>query len=299
LGDRGDFLPADARRRRAAGPAHAGGRTGPAHHHDQSGHLHLPDHLPDRLEGRGLGHDHLPGGAGGGEPEPARGGRGRRGGPVAAAAARHPARYPAGERVAADPAAGGLAHGRFCAVHPATQRGGSGRRGGVGHLRLLPRSDHAAVRGRCRGRVVQGRGRTHAGADRQQGRAQARRARDLLEDMTSHTAAPITPRRTGLRANRPVWEEKPTAIGQTGKAALLTFVVFAVLIPMWVVVVTSLSSRATINEAGGLVIIPRGLDFSAYVAIVPGGRGTRALGVGAIIAVGGPALSLVATVLAP
>ena len=116
--------------------------------------------------------------------------------------------------------------------------------------------------------------------------------------MTSHTAAPITPRRTGLRANRPVWEEKPTAIGQTGKAALLTFVVLAVLIPMWVVVVTSLSSRATINEAGGLVIIPKELDFSAYIAIFSGGRVTRALGVSAIITVGGTALSLVLTILA-
>ena len=116
--------------------------------------------------------------------------------------------------------------------------------------------------------------------------------------MTTPATAPITPRRSGLRAKRPIWEERPTAVGQTGKAALLTFVVLAVLVPMWVVVVTSLSSRADHQRGRRPGDHPQGLDFSAYIAIFSGGRVTRALGVSAIITVGGTALSLVLTVLA-
>jgi len=100
------------------------------------------------------------------------------------------------------------------------------------------------------------------------------------------------------KERRAVWEEQPTAAGQTGKGALLTFVVLMVLFPMWVIVVTSLSSRATINEAGGLVIVPRDLDFSAYVAIFTSGRITRALMVSAFLATVGTAISLVLTILA-
>lgn len=102
------------------------------------------------------------------------------------------------------------------------------------------------------------------------------------------------------RNRRQAWEEKPTAAGQTGKGALLTFVVLVLLfrIPMWVIVVTSLSPRTTINAAGGLVIVPSGIDFSAYIAIFAGGRVTRALAVSAFLATFGTALSVVLTTLA-
>ena len=42
---------------------------------------------------------------------------------------------------------------------------------------------------------------------------------------------------------------------QALKAVLLTLVVLAVLFPMWSVLVTSLASRETINEAGGMVVV--------------------------------------------
>lgn len=109
---------------------------------------------------------------------------------------------------------------------------------------------------------------------------------------------PIVTQPPRAKSRREPWEEEPTALGQTGKGALLTFVVLAVLFPMWVIVVTSVSSRAAINDAGGLVIIPRELDFSAYIAIFSGGRVTRALGVSTIVALGGTALSVVLTILA-
>lgn len=59
---------------------------------------------------------------------------------------------------------------------------------------------------------------------------------------------------------RPVWEEKPSILGQLGKGTVLTLVTAAVLVPLWVVLVTSLSSSKTINAAGGYVVIPREFD---------------------------------------
>src|SRR5690606_24081812 len=271
------------------------GGSRPAGDHDQPGHLHLPGHVRDRLEGRGLGADHLPGRAVGHQPQPVRGGRSGRGRAVAAAVAHHAARHPAGDRAAADPAAGRFAHGRLRAVHPAARRGGCPGGRGARHLCLLPRAGHPELRGGDRGGSVQRGGRADAGPDREQGRPQARRARDLFEVMTTPSIVIQPPPEKERRA---VWEEQPTAAGQTGKGALLTFVVLMVLFPMWVIVVTSLSSRATINEAGGLVIVPRDLDFSAYVALFTSGRITRALMVSAFLATVGTAISLVLTILA-
>ena len=86
--------------------------------------------------------------------------------------------------------------------------------------------------------------------------------------------------------------------GQTAKGTVLTAVVLAVLVPLWVVLVTSLSSRDTINEAGGLVVIPREIDLSAYRIIFSGGQITQALLVSTMVTLAGTAVSLVLTVLA-
>lgn len=108
----------------------------------------------------------------------------------------------------------------------------------------------------------------------------------------------LATRTARTRPTRPAWEEKPGVAGQTVKGTVLTAVVLAVLIPLWVVLVTSLSSRETINEAGGLVVIPKGIDLSAYDIIFSGGQITRALLVSTIVTLGGTAVSLVVTVLA-
>lgn len=100
------------------------------------------------------------------------------------------------------------------------------------------------------------------------------------------------------RSARPAWEEPPHPLGQAAKGVVLTAVVLAVLIPMWVVLVTSLADRQTINETGGLVVIPREIDFSAYVTIFSGGLVTRALWISTVITVVGTAVSLTLTVLA-
>jgi putative aldouronate transport system permease protein len=99
-------------------------------------------------------------------------------------------------------------------------------------------------------------------------------------------------------SGRPVWEERPTVAGRVAKATLLTAVVLAVVFPLWSVVVTSLSSRATINAEGGMVVLPRDFDTSAYVTIFAGGQVTRALWISTLVSVAGTTLSLTLTVLA-
>jgi len=99
------------------------------------------------------------------------------------------------------------------------------------------------------------------------------------------------------RTARPVWEEKPGLLLSLGKGATLTLVVLAVLFPMWSIVVTSLASRETINRVGGMVVVPREFDISAYVTMLSGGQVTRALGVSLFVTLVGTCLSLVLTVL--
>jgi len=100
------------------------------------------------------------------------------------------------------------------------------------------------------------------------------------------------------RSARPVWEEPPSIPGLIGKWVVLTVIVLAVLVPMWSVVVTSLSSRQTINEAGGMVMVPKGFDPSAYVTIFSGGQVARAVWTSVILTVVGTTFSLSLTVLA-
>jgi putative aldouronate transport system permease protein len=101
-----------------------------------------------------------------------------------------------------------------------------------------------------------------------------------------------------VAAMRPAWEEPLSPVAQVAKGSTLSLAVLAVLFPMWSIVVTSLSSRETINAAGGMVVFPRGVDFSAYVTIFSGGQITRAVWVSIIVTAIGTAFSLLLTVLA-
>ncbi len=96
----------------------------------------------------------------------------------------------------------------------------------------------------------------------------------------------------------PPWEEKPSIAFALGKGAVLGLVVLAVLVPIWSVLVTSLSSRETINAAGGMVVVPKGIDVSAYVTIFSGGQVARAVWVSVVVTASGTLFSLFLTVLA-
>ncbi|MFC7328412.1 carbohydrate ABC transporter permease [Marinactinospora rubrisoli] len=97
---------------------------------------------------------------------------------------------------------------------------------------------------------------------------------------------------------RPVWAETPGILGRTGKGVALVAIALVVVLPIYVVVLTSLSPAESINRAGGLVLVPDGLSFAAYTELFAGGVVTRAVLVSLGVTVVGTAVSLGATVLA-
>ncbi|HEY8474471.1 MAG TPA: carbohydrate ABC transporter permease [Natronosporangium sp.] len=115
--------------------------------------------------------------------------------------------------------------------------------------------------------------------------------------MTTVTA-PIDERDRTRDPRRPRWMEEPSPLAKFGKAVLLTGICLLVLIPMYVIVLTSLSSTETVNEAGGMVLVPGELTLDAYVRIFSGGVVTRAVAVSTGVTIVGTALSLAVTILA-
>lgn len=104
--------------------------------------------------------------------------------------------------------------------------------------------------------------------------------------------------RAGRRsAARPIWQDAPSPVGQGLKGVTLLVVVAAVLVPLWIVVITSLSTPGAIGRAGGLVLWPDGLTTSAYRLMLDNGAVTRALVVSLGITIAGTALSMVVSVL--
>ncbi|NIK58633.1 carbohydrate ABC transporter permease [Kribbella shirazensis] len=101
-----------------------------------------------------------------------------------------------------------------------------------------------------------------------------------------------------MTTTRAVWEEEPTAVGRIGKPLVLALIALVVAFPLYVVVVTSLSTTEAVTRAGGLVVVPRELTVSAYVQLLSGGVVTRALLISVVITLVGTAFSLGITVLA-
>lgn len=99
------------------------------------------------------------------------------------------------------------------------------------------------------------------------------------------------------KSSRPAWEEEPGPAAKMGKAAVLTLVVLAVLGPLYSIVLTSLSSQATITAAGGMVIVPGEISLDAYQQIMNGGVVTRAVLVSVGVTAVGTLLSMVVSVL--
>jgi putative aldouronate transport system permease protein len=97
---------------------------------------------------------------------------------------------------------------------------------------------------------------------------------------------------------RPIWMEEPTPAGQALKAGAIVLVVLAVLFPLYVVVLTSISTQASVAAAGGLVIVPHGITFGAYTDLFSGGVVTRSVIVSTGITLVGTVLSVAVTVMA-
>ncbi|MGW3554547.1 carbohydrate ABC transporter permease [Streptomyces griseoincarnatus] len=96
---------------------------------------------------------------------------------------------------------------------------------------------------------------------------------------------------------RPVWEEEPSRAGQAGKGFALALACLAILFPLWIVIVTSLQTKKTIDEAGGLVVIPKGITFVAYQELLGGGQVQRAALVSVGVTVVGTLFSMAVSVL--
>lgn len=111
-----------------------------------------------------------------------------------------------------------------------------------------------------------------------------------------HTTPPAPHKRRN--PNRPIWMEEPPPPAKAGKALLLAVITLAVAFPAYVIILTSVSSEATVNEAGGLVVVPGEFTMDAYVRIFSGGIVTRAVAVSTGVTVVGTLLSLAVTILA-
>jgi putative aldouronate transport system permease protein len=96
----------------------------------------------------------------------------------------------------------------------------------------------------------------------------------------------------------PLWNERPSMAGRLAKGTILTLIVAAVLFPIYMVVLTSLSTQEAVTAAGGLVTRPSGLSFAAYRELFSGGVVTRSVLVSLGITAVGTAISLAVTVLA-
>lgn len=97
---------------------------------------------------------------------------------------------------------------------------------------------------------------------------------------------------------RPAWEEPPTKAGLTAKGVILVIALLAILFPLWIVVMTSLSDAETISRAGGLVIVPDGFTLEAYRELLSGGQVSRSMLISVVLTVIGTLFSMTVSVLA-
>ena len=103
--------------------------------------------------------------------------------------------------------------------------------------------------------------------------------------------------RRGRQSERPPWEEPPTPVGQAGKTVTLAVVLAVILVPLYSIVLTSLSTQQAITSAGGMVMVPDGVTFEAYRQIFANQLIVHSLWVSIGFTVVGTLISMVVTVL--
>lgn len=114
------------------------------------------------------------------------------------------------------------------------------------------------------------------------------------------TIAPVAatkPPRRRRNPERPPWEEKPTPGGQASKGLVLLIVVAVITVPLYSIVLTSLSPQRAINIAGGLVLVPHGITFEAYRQIFTNQLIMHSILVSVMITTIGTAISMIVTIL--
>lgn len=98
------------------------------------------------------------------------------------------------------------------------------------------------------------------------------------------------------RSERPAWMEKPTPAMAILKGGAVVIIALLVILPMLVVVSTSLASDEQIRDAGGYVLFPTDPTLQAYRTIFKSPLVFRALGVSAFVTVVGTLLALFVTI---
>jgi putative aldouronate transport system permease protein len=103
------------------------------------------------------------------------------------------------------------------------------------------------------------------------------------------TTAPRRPRRSGVLIDGVA---RPGPVETVVKAVVLTIACALVILPFIGIISTSLAPAEQVNRAGGFVLIPEGIDLTAYRSILTGGVVTRSLLISAGVTAVGTTLSL-------
>ena len=109
---------------------------------------------------------------------------------------------------------------------------------------------------------------------------------------------PRAPGRTSRsRTTRPVVDgvAMPGPSERTIKGIVLTIACALVILPFVGIISTSIATPEQVTEAGGFVLLPTGIDLSAYRMIFAGGVVTQALWISVIVTAVGTVLSLALT----
>ncbi|MEI8409750.1 MULTISPECIES: carbohydrate ABC transporter permease [unclassified Kribbella] len=95
---------------------------------------------------------------------------------------------------------------------------------------------------------------------------------------------------------RPIWKENPSPLYQSVKAVVLGGFALVIVIPIMVVISTSLASDGDIIDAGGYVLWPSHPTLKAYETLFSGGLMGRAILVSVFVTVVGTAIALAVTI---
>ncbi|MGH2363567.1 MAG: carbohydrate ABC transporter permease [Chloroflexota bacterium] len=98
-----------------------------------------------------------------------------------------------------------------------------------------------------------------------------------------------------MQAVRPPWMERPTRLGNAGKAVLLAIVCIIVIYPFLSVIATSLANQEDVTNGGGMVLWPQHPSLAAYKTIFSGGAVANSLWVSVGITLVGTLASVAVT----
>ncbi|MGW8567066.1 carbohydrate ABC transporter permease [Isoptericola sp. NPDC055881] len=115
--------------------------------------------------------------------------------------------------------------------------------------------------------------------------------------ITREPVAPAAPAGVPPRRRRAVVDgvAMPGPAERAVKAVVLTVACAVVILPFVGIVSTSLATPEQVTRAGGFVLLPTGIDLSAYRMIFAGGVVTQALWVSVMVTAVGTAISLALT----